>query len=213
MSYSVGMFGGTFDPVHNGHILIARELKQLLGLNEMRLVPCALPSHRPQPRATQQQRLKLLELATAGTGLSVDTRELERSGASYTIDTLQSLRAELGATCSLQLCVGTDVFCQLDHWHRWEEILGFAHIVVAQRAGHLMDVRAPLEALLAEREVNEVEALGRSPCGGIYLASVSQIPVSSTQVRQCLLEGRIGRDTLPEAVQRYIEENGLYRAE
>ncbi len=146
----IGIFGGTFDPVHNGHLRTALEVAELLAFDELRLVPASVPPHRGAPLATAAERLRMLQLAAdAHPGFVVDDRELVRGGASYTIDTLRSLRAELGETVRLCLIVGMDAFAAIDTWKEWRALGDHAHIVVVQRPG-----AAP--ALDAERR-----ALGR----------------------------------------------------
>lgn len=208
---SVAIFGGTFDPVHNGHIKIACELKKLLDVDELRLVPSLLPPHRNQPRASEQQRLTMLQLATRDTDLVIDERELQRKGTSYTVDTLRSLRGELGPDVTLVLCMGTDAFCALDSWHHWQEILTLAHIAVAKRADCDLNLNKAMSKLLTEHKVKSPEHLLQQPGGKIYLAELSQVPLSSTQVREALMAGNLSADALPLSVQQYIEEQQLYR--
>ena len=130
----IGLFGGTFDPVHIGHLRSALETAELLGLDELRLLPAARPPHRETPQVSAQQRLAMVELAVAGVApLTVDARELARDKPSYTIDTLESLRAELGSEAQLFLMVGWDAFCGLPTWHRWDELLQHCHMLVLQR--------------------------------------------------------------------------------
>ena len=209
---AIGILGGTFDPVHCGHIAIAQDFKHHLQLDEMRLVPARAPPHRAQPQASDADRLAMLRLATTNTGLLVDERELQRGGASYTIDTLASLRQELGADTALVLCLGQDAFAQLDTWQRWRELTGFAHIAVATRAGQSIALNPAVRTLLAAHQASSVQALTNSPAGCIALAQLSQIPVSSTQVRQALASTRTSVDVHPD-VLHYIQQRGLYSAQ
>lgn len=208
---SIGIFGGTFDPVHRGHIAIAQDLKQHLQLDELRLVPARVPPHRAQPQACEEDRLAMLKLATAATELSVDDRELRRNSISYTIDTLASMRSELGAACSLVLCMGHDAFAQLDGWHCWRDLLTHAHIAVASRADCDMQLNPAVEQLLAQRQTSDPAALKSTTAGFIYLAQLSQIPVSSTLVRQELASTRHCAQLHPD-VLHYIQQRGLYQS-
>jgi len=206
---SIGIFGGTFDPVHSGHIAIAQDFQRLLQLDDMRLVPCRLPPHRDAPSANDADRLAMLKLACANTTLTVDDRELQREGLSYTIDTLASLRAELGHDCALVLCLGSDAFAKLDTWHRWQMLVNLAHIAVATRANCLPALNPAVCDVLAQRQTHDASELKKSAGGRIYLAQLSQIPVSSTQVRQELAAHRNSRDLSPD-VLHYIQQRGLY---
>ncbi|MCL6689418.1 nicotinate-nucleotide adenylyltransferase [Pseudomonas sp. R3.Fl] len=208
----IGLFGGTFDPVHIGHLRSALETAELLGLDELRLLPAARPPHRETPQVSAQQRLAMVELAVAGVApLTVDARELARDKPSYTIDTLESLRAELGSEAQLFLMVGWDAFCGLPTWHRWDELLQHCHVLVLQRPD--ADVEAPeaLRDLLAARSMADPNALA-GPAGQVTFIWQTPLAVSATQIRALLAQGRSPRFLVPDAVLNYIEAHGLYRA-
>jgi len=212
MLKTIGIFGGTFDPVHKGHITLALELKNHLQLDEMRLIPCRLPPHRPLPSASDQDRLHMLRLATANTPLLIDDREIKRDGPSYTIDTLHSLRSEMGKDASLVLCMGMDAFAGLTTWHRWEEIPALAHIAVVSRADYHEAFDPQIKQLLAQHQTQTREDLCKLPHGKIYLTQLSQIPVSSTRVRQALATSRFERlSDIDPHVNAFIQQQGLYR--
>ncbi len=161
----IGILGGTFDPIHHGHLRCAQELLQDLPLDEVRLVPCRIPPHRDTPQASAEQRLRMLKAALDGApGLTVDDRELSREGPSYTVDTLHSLRAEFGAT-PLCLIVGMDAFNGLDRWHRWQELIGLAHIVVAHRPGWLPPQAGAVAELLSSHAIQSATELRARPAG------------------------------------------------
>lgn len=210
---AIGILGGTFDPVHFGHLRAALELQESLGLAEVRLLPCGQPPHRDPPRAAAADRLAMLELAVAGQpGLRVDRRELERSGPSYMVDTLASLRAELGAT-SLCLLLGSDAFLGLPQWHRWRELLQLAHLVVLHRPGWaLQSVAAPLAEVLAAHRITSSADLMRQPAGGLLLQPVTPLDISATAIRAQIAAGRSPRYLLPDAVWDYIRRRDLYIA-
>ncbi|GAB4289281.1 MAG: nicotinate-nucleotide adenylyltransferase [Thiohalomonadaceae bacterium] len=208
---AVGILGGTFDPVHFGHLRAALEAQEVLGLAEVRLLPCGQPPHREPPRASATDRLAMLELAAAGQpGLRVDRRELERSGPSYMVDTLASLRAELGAA-PLCLLLGSDAFLGLPQWHRWRELLQLAHLVVLHRPGWTLEsVPVPLAEVLAAHRLATAAALTARPAGGILLQPVTPLDISATAIRAQIAAGRSPRYLLPDAVWDYIRRRDLY---
>lgn len=212
MTCSIGIFGGTFDPVHQGHITLAQDLQNHLQLDEMRLVPCRLPPHRSLPSASDEDRLHMLQLAITHTALQIDEQELKREGPSYTIDTLQNLRKICGADCAIVLCMGMDAFASLDTWHKWQLIPELAHIAVVQRPGCTTVLDSAMINLLKQHETKTPADLTRQPGGKIYLTQLSQIPVSSTAIRQ-MLATKV-RQTIPALnpdVHAFIQQKGLYR--
>jgi nicotinate-nucleotide adenylyltransferase len=207
----VGILGGTFDPVHHGHLRIALEVLEALDLAEVRFIPSRLPPHRGQPQATPAQRLALLRLAVAGQpGFIVDERELRRGGPSYMVDTLASLRAEVGNT-PLCLLLGRDAFNDLPGWHRWRNILEFTHLIVLERPGAAPTPPGELSQLLERCILDHPGALREKAAGGILIQPVTQLAISATRIRQLLAQGRSPRYLLPEAVLNCIHEQGLYR--
>ncbi|HRD66338.1 MAG TPA: nicotinate-nucleotide adenylyltransferase [Candidatus Competibacter sp.] len=208
----IGVLGGTFDPIHYGHLRPALELLETLELAEIRFVPCRIPAHRAAPQVTAEQRLALVRLATVGQpGFVADDRELRRSGPSYMVDTLASLRGDFDDV-PLCLIVGTDAFRELHTWQRWQELSGLAHIVVMQRPGVLQPFPPLLEAFVSPRVVYDALALRRRPAGGILFQPVTQLNISATQIRALLARGHSPRYLLPEAVLACIREWGLYRS-
>ncbi len=207
----IGILGGTFDPVHIGHLRPALELQESLGLAEVRLVPCRIPPHREMPQADAAARLELLRAAVAETpGLSVDTRELEREGPSYMVDTLTSLRSELGAT-PLCLILGMDAFLGLPGWHRWQELIGLAHLVVMERPGSEPPADGELGVLLATHRTYDAAALAAAPAGAVLFVGVTQLDVSATRLRELCRARRSIRYLTPPAVELRIADLGLYR--
>ncbi|GIX30957.1 MAG: putative nicotinate-nucleotide adenylyltransferase [Porticoccaceae bacterium] len=210
---AIGVFGGTFDPVHIGHLRLAVELLELVPLRRMLLVPAADPPHRERPHAAARHRLAMLSLAVAGEPrLAVDRRELDRPGPSYTYDTLASLRAELGPAEPLCLCLGLDAFAELATWHRWRELAELAHLVVAARPGAALPRAGPLASWLGTRRA-PADALHRRPAGLVHLAAIPLLPVSATELRRRLAAGRSVRYLTPDPVIDYIRAHGLYGAD
>lgn len=213
----VALLGGTFDPVHFGHLRLADDVRTALELPEVRLVPAGDPPHRAGPEASAADRLAMLHLAVqAFPGLAVDARELARTGKSYTVLTLEELRAEDSARPIL-LLLGADAFRGLPTWHRWREILTLAHIVVVARPGSQLEVDLP--AALAKdwtrRLTPDPRRLKDTPAGAIYRQAVTPQPISATTIRAQLARGVEGfaavRELLPAAVLAYIDQHRLYR--
>ena len=196
MSRPLAIFGGTFDPIHLGHLSVAWEASELLDA-EVRLMPASVPPHRPSPLANAQQRVAMLKAALQKQSrLTLDTRELERSGPSYTIDTLTELRKEEGDR-PLVLLLGADAFAGLPSWHRWRALFDVAHIGVLSRPG--VDVAWSDELLteIGPRLVDDASVLRVLPAGKVIELSVTPLEISATRVRELLAEGRDPRYLLP----------------
>ena len=207
----IGIFGGTFDPVHYGHLRPLLEVKQILALDEVHLIPSYMPPHRDQPGASAEQRLAMLQLAVADTpGFVIDQRELLRGGRSYTVDTLQSLRDEVG-TSPMSLIVGMDAFIALDSWHQWQRLNQLAHIVVMQRPGALLPKSGAVAELVEQAQALDVEELRQQPAGKIFFQSVTQLDISASDIREQVAHGRDIRFLLPDSVRHYIKTEGLYK--
>lgn len=195
---SMGVYGGSFDPVHFGHLRTALEVRLQLALDELRFIPSGDPPHKAGPKASAADRIRMLELAIANSpGLVIDPREINRQQTSYTFDTLQELRAEFPNT-SLTLVIGTDQFSVFDTWHRWEELLVLADLAVMKRPGESLTEFAT--ALLNGEHASR-----------ITLCQVTQLDISSTRIRNALREGTDIQFLLPYAVRTYITENNLFQ--
>lgn len=208
----IGILGGTFDPVHVGHLRAAIEMRDALDLAEVRLVPAHVPPHRPQPAASAEHRLALLRLAVRGVpGIRVDERELGRAGPSYTVDTLTELRAELGAR-PLCLLVGEDAFRGLSTWHRWQALFELAHVVVMQRPPmpNAPDLPAVLAKFVAGRVAHSPSALAAAPAGLVWRQAIPPLDVSATRIRALLRAGHSARFLMTDSCLRYIRGHHLY---
>lgn len=207
----LGILGGTFDPVHIGHLRSAVEVAEALQLDELRLIPSARPPHRNAPQVSAQDRLAMVTLAVADADvLEVDDRELQRDKPSYSIDTLESLRSELSADDQLFLLLGWDAFCGLPSWQRWEELLQHCHILVLQRPDADSEAPEALRDLLAACSVSTPSAL-EGPGGQIAFIWQTPLAVSATQIRALLASGKSARFLVPDTVLAYIHARGLYR--
>jgi len=207
----IGVFGGTFDPIHFGHLRPALDVVQSLGLAELRLLPLKVAVHRPQPLASAALRLQMTRLAVNGQpGFVVDDRELTRDGPSYTVDTLASLRDEVGADAPLCLLIGGDAFAGFLDWHRPRAILGLAHLVVMQRPGAPTVRDQALRDEIDRRRVDDPGALRQAPAGRIYFQTVTQLDISSTRIRRMFAAGRSPRFLLPDAVLDLLDREQCY---
>jgi len=203
----IGIFGGTFDPVHFGHLRPLRELHEALGFERLHLVPAAVPPHRPAPLASAAQRLAMLQLACSGSpGWVVDDRELKRAGPSYTVDTLLELRAAYAGT-PLCLVLGQDAALGLTTWHRWSELFELAGIAVMARPGS----STVLPEWARQRELSDKVEFCRDPLGHCYRHPVTPVDISATGVRELAAVGGDISDLVPTVVADYIRHHGLYR--
>lgn len=232
---AIGILGGTFDPIHYGHLRLAQEVAQTLALREIRFIPAGTPPLRAAPRAAAAHRVAMVRLAIAGNPLfTLDERETHRGGPSYTFDTLTELRAELGAARPLTLIMGMDAFLGLDKWHRWREIFRLAHIAVAHRPGAALGAigentrdaalgnnardaslgNNAREASLAQefqtRRVHDIQALASTAAGAIAVVPIPPLDISATAIRAAIAAGRSARYLTPDTVIEYINDKYLF---
>ncbi|WP_456379326.1 nicotinate-nucleotide adenylyltransferase [Thiolapillus sp.] len=197
----IGIFGGTFDPVHNGHLRTALDVYEALQLDQLRFIPLGQAVHRDQPQTSAGKRLAMLQAAIEGQkGFVIDERELKRQQPSYSVHTLQSLREELGEELPLCLLLGRDAFNSFHSWHQPRRILELAHLVVMDRPGHALPQDEPMQALMRGRITEDAAALRTRPGGSILLQTVTRLDISSSDIRNRLAQGRSIRWLLPEAV-------------
>ena len=213
MSKLYALFGGTFDPIHFGNLRPVEALAQQVGLKKVTLLPNNVPPHRPQPEASAQPRVEMLRCAIATRPLfDIDTRELERDTPSWTVATLEALRAERGAEQPLGFIIGQDSLLTLAKWHRWQDLLSLCHLLVCQRPGYATQMEtAEMQQWLDAHRAQHVEQLHHSPAGHIWLADTPLFDISATEIRQRRHEGQSCADLLPDAVINYIDRAGLYR--
>ena len=208
----MGIFGGTFDPIHYGHLRTAFELLEAIELSEMRFLPAGRPPHREATYADAPTRVALVRAAIDGEPRFVlDDRELRRAGPSYSVDTLLDLRAEHPHR-SLCLVVGMDAFLSLPQWHQWREILQLAHLVVAHRPGWQAPQSGALGELLADRGAGSARELHQARAGRVYIRAVTQLEISSSAIREMVRSGRQPRYLVPDSVCRLLAESGCYSA-
>lgn len=209
----IGILGGTFNPIHFGHLRMAQELGEGLELAEVRLIPAGIPPHRDQPAISAQQRLEMVRLGLGDNPLlRLDKREIFKQTPCYTTETLAELRRELGSEQPLCLLMGADAFRGLPTWYHWRELFDLAHIVVAHRPGFNWAEGLPgeLHEELKKRLYHDVKILHRATAGTIVNHPVTALDISSTRIRALLRQGLSLRYLLPDAVSDYIFANNLY---
>lgn len=210
LNQPIGLLGGTFDPIHFGHLRTALELHSALKLAEVRLLPCYQPVHRKIPLASPSHRLAMVRKAVADEpALSVDDCEIQREGPSYTIDTLEILHEQLPHT-PLCLIMGIDALLGFPSWHRWEDILKLAHLIVAHRPHYQLPSTGIVAALLKSRLKHHPTAVNECLAGNVLLHPVTTLDISATDIRKQFAMDRNPRYLLPDSVYHYIQQHGVY---
>jgi len=207
----IGIFGGTFDPIHYGHLRTAFEMLQALRFGELRFVPSGDPPHRGKTYAPASLRLDMVRAATANEPkFVVDDSEVQRQGPSYTVDTLAIMRQEQ-PDAPMGLILGMDAFLGLTDWHRWDEILDYAHIVVAHRPGWRAPDIGAIGELITEHGTHRIDDLHERRDNLIYIHAVTQLEISSTEIRDLVGAGRDPRFLMPDVVRDVINESNCYQ--
>lgn len=215
MSGPVGLFGGSFDPVHRAHLQLAQAALDSLHLTAIRWIPNGMPGHREGPAAGAADRLEMLRLALANEPrFVIDESELWQTSPTYTIDTLTRLRGELGAALPLVFIIGADHLLGFHRWREWEKLFGLAHFAVAGRPGHEIraDSMTPEVAAQYARRRSPIGSIAASPAGCIVEFPSAPMDISSRSIRSLLAAGSDAAGMLPAAVLHYIETKHLYRA-
>lgn len=206
----IGILGGTFDPIHLGHIKIAEYVLKKCNLQKIIFIPCYTPAHRYKPIATAAQRLAMIQLAIKDhPDFIADDREIKRQGTSFMIDTLQSLKQDYPEN-PLCLILGTDAFANLDTWHQWQKLINYANFVVINRPGIKVEIPPPIKELLKNSEILDPSAFQHKPNGLIYQLHITPIPISATKIRKQLHDHKLPTDSLPKAVYNYICAEKIY---
>jgi len=204
----IGIYGGTFDPVHFGHLRTAVEVREVFNLQKLLLLPSHQPPHREMPGASSKMRLEMLQLAINNqSGLEIDIREIDRKGPSYMVDTLQSLRLDYQQQ-PLLLFMGLDAFADLSSWDRWQTLFDYAHIVVMDRPESKKNV---LSEFLGQKHVDDKRQLEQSSHGKLYFQKVTQLGISASQIRKIFLNQKNPAYLLPREVISYIYQHKLYQ--
>jgi len=211
----IAILGGTFDPIHFGHLRPAVEIFEKLSLSELRFIPSAKPPHRWKPEASAEHRLKMVKKAIkVFPGFSLDDREFirleEDNVSSFTIDTVQSIREEIGENQAFGMIVGTDAFQFFTSWRDWEDILNNVHLIVASRPGY--DDKAKSQDWVQQRLATNAKELHQSAFGKVYFCDVTQLDISATFIRNQINEGKSCSFLTPKAVNKYIKKKNLYES-
>lgn len=215
----IGVFGGTFDPIHYGHLRIAEEIAEMIGLREMRFVPAGSPRLRSAPAASRQHRAAMVRLAIqSNSRFILDEREITRPGVSHTVDSLREIKQELGENVVLCFITGTDAFMKLEGWHDWRELFGLCHFIIAARPGHALATMhdalpRELKGECVQRWVSTMDSLRHASSGLIFIAPTTLLDISATTIRACVAAGKSTRYLIPEPVLNYIAANHLYSEE
>lgn len=209
----IGFFGGTFDPVHCGHLHAARQVRDALQLDVLNLVLSARPPLRNAPECSVEDRLAMLRLAVAEeAGLAVDDREVRRlPEVSYSVQTLADIRAEVGGEESVCWLIGLDQLNRLDRWHKWQHLTDYAHLVVLQRPGVVSQPSPRVRGFLKTHQTEQIEELRTTPGGRLYRLQVDMLDISASEIRCKLAHGMAVDDLLPHQVNAYIKQHKLYR--
>lgn len=213
----IGIFGGSFDPIHYGHLRIANALYQQLHLQELRFIPCQKAVLDKTLQATPEQRLHMLQLAIKNyPGFNIDERELRRQTPSYTVDTLISLRNDLsndlGKETAICFIIGSDALNHLFRWHRWQELLQLAHLIVVPRPDYALPQQGAIAELIQQHQINDAKLLHQNSAGYLWIANLPFHHISATHIRQQIALGLKPNDLLPDDVLQYIQQEHLYRS-
>lgn len=208
----IAVMGGSFDPVHIGHLRVAIEARDLLQVDQLRLIPCGQPPHRDKSIATAAQRLHMLTLAVADEqALMVDDREISKNRLSYTVDTLTDLRAESGQQ-PICLIIGADAYQQLNSWHQWKRLFDLAHLIVVQRPGYTITTSTEVAEYTAQRCRESPQQLTKQSAGSVHFLQIPPLEISSTRIRALVAEGKSIRYLVPDSVNQWMQEQGIYQS-
>ena len=207
---AIGILGGTFDPIHFGHLRMSLELCESLDLSKVHIIPCYRPVHRKTPVATPEQRLAMVQHAVANEpALVADPREIHRKAPSYSIETVKEMHKEFPDT-PLCLMLGIDSFLGFSSWLHWEEILKYAHLIVAHRPQFQLPASGLISELLKERAQTEISYIHENISGGILVRPITALDISATDIRRQISMGKNPRYLLPDSVYDYVKQQGIY---
>ncbi len=212
----VGIFGGTFDPIHYGHLRVAEEVIEAVGLHKMYFIPAGVPRLRYAPIASPQHRAEIVRIAIQGNSRFIlDEREIYRDGVSYSVDSLRELKQELGKKVILCFVIGADAFIKLDEWNSWRELFNLCHFIIAARPGHVFTsnhdvLPKELKEKCSQRWVSSVDSLRSATSGLIFVAPTTMLDISATIIRARIAAGKSVRYLIPDAALSHIAASQLY---
>ena len=215
----IGIFGGTFDPIHYGHLRVAEEIAETISLRELRFVPAGVPRLRRAPAASLQHRTAIVRIAIRGNSRFVlDEREVRRHGVSYSVESLRELRREMGERAILCFIIGADAFMKLAEWHSWRELFGLCHFIIVARPGYALasnryNLPQELEEECAQRWVSSADSLKYTSSGLVFIAPTTLLDISATTIRAHIAAGKSVRYLMPDEALDYIAANHLYSGE
>ena len=209
----IALFGGSFNPFHNGHLSVAKDLVDYLDLHELKILPSGQPPHKPCNLAPNEHRLKMIELGIKNhsNSISLEEFELNNKAISYTINTLKHFRQKLGASKTMIFCLGEDSFQLIDTWLDWERLTEYCHLVVISRKGFNIDLNCKIKIWLQQHQCSEIKNLNNKPFGNIYFCKLAQIDISSSEIRNNIAKKISIKGLVPTEVQEYIVKNSLYK--
>lgn len=211
--HTMGVYGGTFDPVHKGHIQPVLQAAEQAGFDHVKLIPCHIPPHKGKPRALPAQRLEMLELICAEFScFSIDERELKKGTPSYTVETLQELRTQIPDS-SIAFFMGMDSFANLNKWYKWQELLDLSHIVVCERSDQVDQLPQEIGIYYQQHGTQESADLHTSTCGKIFIANTQDVQVSSSLIRKRIKDNESYREFVPDSIYQYIQRCKLYQSD
>jgi nicotinate-nucleotide adenylyltransferase len=208
----IAVMGGSFDPIHIGHLRVAIEVRDHLHVDQLRLIPCGQPPHKKQTIATAEQRLQMLALAVDDEqSLMIHDREIRRDRTSYTVDTLADLRAQSGQQ-PMCLIVGADAYQQLNGWHQWQRLFELAHLIVVQRPGYTIEANTEVADYTINRSIDAPHQLTQHSAGSLYFMQIPPLKISSTRIRALALDGKNYRYLVPDKVYQWMQQQQIYQA-
>lgn len=208
---AIGVFGGTFDPIHKAHLQCALSVYEILKPHKIYFMPCAQTPHRNQPERNAEHRCAMVNLAIVDYPfLALDKRECQREGKSYTVESLTEIRKETGTETALVFILGYDAFINIESWSRWESLLSLCHLLVINRPGYVLPEAGSLANYITQHRANDIHDLQNNPAGFIYFHSMPENAISASKVRENILAGKNINEDIPDAVLTYIKQHKLY---